>query len=95
MKSSELILELSKNLQLSKTEITKRLDDTAEIIVSALEEGKTVSLGNLGVLEVKKRNERISVNPVSGKRLLIPPKLVVKFKASSTLKEKVKNSSHE
>ncbi|MDL2223988.1 HU family DNA-binding protein [Bacteroidales bacterium OttesenSCG-928-M06] len=90
MNSSELILELSKRLQLPKVEVTKRMDDVGTIITSGLLEGKVVSLGNLGSLEPKKRDERISVSPTTGKRMLIPPKLVVKFKSSNSLKEKVK-----
>lgn len=91
MNSSELISRLSKKLQLSKAEVTERMQDTISIISTGLLNGDSVSLGNLGTLEVKKRNERVSVNPASGKRMLIPPKLIVKYKVSSSLKEKVKD----
>ena len=40
-------------------------------------------------LEVKKREERISVHPATQVRTLIPPKLVVNFKQSNTLKDKI------
>lgn len=90
MNSSEIITELSKRLNLSKVEATKRANTIAEIITSELLEENILSLGNLGQLQVKKRNERISVSPTTGKKMLIPPKLIVKFKVSSSLKEKVK-----
>jgi nucleoid DNA-binding protein len=44
----------------------------------------------LGNLEVKKREERVCVHPATGKRVLVPPKLIIKFKTSSVLKEKLK-----
>ena len=90
MNSSELASELSKRLKLSKTEVLSRMNDTIDIIKDQLLESNSVTLGNLGVLETKQRNERVSVNPTSKKRLLIPPKLVVKFKMSNSLKEKTK-----
>ena len=90
MNSAELTATLSQRLQLSKAEVNKRIDDVASVITAELIKKNTVSLGNLGSLEVIKRNERISVNPSSGKKMLIPPKLVVKFKISNSLKDKIK-----
>ena len=90
MNSSELASELSRRLNLSKTEVSKRMNDTVDIIKEELLKNNTVTFGNLGVLEVKKRNERVSVNPTTKKRMLVPPKLVVKFKMSNSLKEKTK-----
>ena len=54
------------------------------------QKGDSVSLSGFGVLEVKKKNERISVNPTTGIRMLVPPKLVLTYKPSSLLKEKLK-----
>ena len=52
--------------------------------------GDAVSLSGFGVLEVKQKNERVSVNPMTGVRTLVPPKLVLTYKPSSLLKEKLK-----
>ena len=90
MNSAELITVLSKKLDLPKTEVTRLLTNTVEIIATELVNNSVVSLHNLGNLEVKKKNERISINPVSGKKMLTPPKLIVKFNASSSLKKKLK-----
>ena len=90
MNSAELITVLSKKLHLPKIEAARLLANTAEVITAELVNNNTVSLHNLGNLEVKKKNERISINPVSGKKMLTPPKLIVKFNASSSLKKKVK-----
>ena len=46
--------------------------------------------------EVKKKAERISVNPSNGKRYLVPPKLVPVFKPGTTVKNKLKElGDHE
>lgn len=55
------------------------------------QEGDSVSLNNFGTFEVKKRMERIMVSPTTKKKMLVPPKLVLGFKPSVTMKEKVKN----
>jgi nucleoid DNA-binding protein len=90
MNFAELTAALSQKLQLSKTEVGQRMDDTVAVITAELAKSNSVSLGNLGNLEVIKRNERISVHPASGKKMLIPPKLVIKFKISNPLKDKLK-----
>ena len=90
MNTAELTSSLAQKLLLSKTEVTQRLEDTALVITDELLKNNSVSFHNFGILEVRKRDERISVNPVSGKRTLVPPKLVVKFKMSNILKDKLK-----
>ncbi|MDR1371239.1 MAG: HU family DNA-binding protein [Dysgonamonadaceae bacterium] len=92
MNASEFVGELRKKVDLSKAEISRLVDETVTVITEQLQQGNTITIQNLGSLEVKKRAERISVNPVSGKKLLIPPKLVVGYKASPTLKEKMKEN---
>ena len=92
MNTSEFINELRKKVDLSKTETSRLFDETVAVITEQLQQSNTITIQNLGSLEVKKRAERISVNPVSGKRLLIPPKLVIGYKVSPTLKEKMKEN---
>lgn len=58
-------------------EIAERLDDETSLAVSGF-----------GTLEVKKKKERVVVNPATGKRKLVPPKLVPAFKPAAALKEK-------
>ena len=56
----------------------------------SLLEGKTIAIQGFGTFEVKKKMERISVNPTTQQRMLIPPKLVLSYKPSTNLKEKFK-----
>ena len=90
MNYTELITSLSKRLQLSKTEVEKRLEDTTAVITAELLKNNVISIMNFGILEVKKRNERISIHPNTGKKLLVPPKLIVKYRPSVSLNKKLK-----
>ena len=90
MNHSELLATLANRLQLSKTEVGKRLDETTAVITAELVKNNVVSIINFGIFEVKKRQERFSVQPNTGKKLLIPPKLIVKYRASVSFNKKLK-----
>lgn len=49
-----------------------------------------VTLPGFGNFEAKKRLERVMVMPGTGKRMLLPPKMVLTFKPSAILKQKMK-----
>ena len=55
-----------------------------------LEEGNVIAVQGFGSFEVKKKAERISVNPTTKQRMLVPPKLVLTYKPSTLLKDKFK-----
>ena len=60
------------------------------LIETALASGSAVSIPTFGNFEPRKRNERIMNNPsVHGKRLLLPPKVIVSFKPSTIIKNKI------
>ena len=75
MNYSELLAALVQRLQLPKAEVEKRLDETTAIITAELVKDNLVSIVNFGIMEVKKRQERVSIHPNTGKKLLVPPKL--------------------
>ena len=96
MNNKEFTSELSRRLGYT-------LKDTSELVTSLLsdmtrqlEEGNTISVQGFGTFEVKKKAERISVNPANGKRYLVPPKLVPVFKPGTTVKNRLKElGDHE
>jgi nucleoid DNA-binding protein len=90
MNHAELLATLAQRLQLSKAEVGKRLDETTAIITSELVKDNAVSMMNFGTFEVKKRQERYNIHPVTGKKLLVPPKLIVKYRASASFSKKLK-----
>ena len=90
MNNKEFISALA---QLSgyRVEDTRSMVHTAVCnIVDAMGDGETVAVSGLGVFEVKKRLERVIVNPGTGQKMLVPPKLVANFKPVMSLKEKLK-----
>lgn len=50
----------------------------------------SVAVPGFGVFEPKKRLERVNVHPSTGKRMLLPPKIIMAFKPSALLKQKLK-----
>lgn len=52
----------------------------------------SIAVPGFGAFESKKRLERINVHPATGKRMLLPPKVVIGFKPSQILKQKINNS---
>ena len=93
MKNKELITELSVKLGWTSKEVTEMLAAFGAVVGSKLADNDAVYLQGFGLFEVKKKAERISVNPASGKRYLVPPKLVHVFKPGATLKSKLKELS--
>ena len=65
------------------------MSSVADIVSSNLQEGKDVTIQGFGVFETKKKMEKIEVNASTGKRILFPPKLLVGFRPSSLLKERI------
>lgn len=59
-------------------------------LANKLEEGRSLAIQGFGNFEVKKKLERVVVNPGTKQRMLVPPKLVLSFKPSNILKDKLK-----
>lgn len=90
MNNKEFISELSRRLGYTNKDATRMVASLLSVMTQELQDGKTIALQGFGTFEVKKKLERISVNPATQQRMLIPPKLVLTYKPSITLKEKFK-----
>ena len=90
MNNKEFISELSRRTGYSNKEASQLVSSVLGIMTQELQEGKSVVLQGFGTFEVKKKLERVSVNPVTQQRLLIPPKLVLSFRPSTLLKGRFK-----
>lgn len=88
MNNKEFITALSKQTNQSVGDITQMVNDTLRILEAHFQQDDAVNISSFGTFEVKKKMERISVNPTTGKRYLVPPKLVLGFKQSNVLKDK-------
>ena len=77
---------------LDKALCSSLIDGLIDIFGSNLVEDEMISIPSFGSFELRKRKERIISHPSSPqKRLLIPPKLVINFKPSLILKNKINN----
>lgn len=90
MKNKELTTELSKRLQWTQQEVTDMMSALSSVLGDSLVNGDTVYFQGFGQFEVTKKAERFTVNPSTGKRYLVPPKLVPAFKPGKTMKNKLK-----
>lgn len=90
LNNKEFISELSKRTGLSNKDASQLVSSFLNLMTQELQNGKTVVIQGFGTFEVKKKLERISVNPTTQQRMLIPPKLVLSYKPSASLKEKFK-----
>lgn len=93
MKNKELVTEISTRMGWTSQEVTEMLSALSSAISSRLVDNDVVYLQGFGSFEVKKKAERISANPVNGKRYLVPPKLVPVFRPGVTVKTKLKELS--
>ena len=88
MNNKEFIAALSQKEGLLQRDTQKLVNLLVAELSSQFENGSTLAVQNFGQFEVKKKLERVVVNPSSGQRMLVPPKLVLNFKAFSALRER-------
>lgn len=87
MNHRELVAELAKRLNLTQAKTSEYMDNFVEIMHQNLSDGNSVNFQGFGLFETKKRLERISVNPTTKQRYLIPPKITAVFRPSQNLKD--------
>lgn len=89
MNNKELIAELSRRLGYTVKDTSLLMVALVAEMTEKLEDENVITIQNIGSFEVRKRQERVVVNPATQQRMLVPPKLVVNFKPSASFKEKM------
>ncbi len=90
MTHKELITELSDRLGWSNARTALVLESAVSIIAESLTTNKSVNIQGFGVFEPRLRQERVSVNPTTKQRFLVPPKITPAFRPGQTVKDKLK-----
>ena len=90
MNNKELTSALAKATGLTIADSGHFLEGLTATMGQHFAKGDSVMLSDLGTLEVRKKMERIIVNPGTGQRMLVPPKLVLAFKPHLAMKEQIK-----
>ena len=93
MNNKDFIQALSRATNTSAKDTTKLVDSFLQLMADKLDDQNVLNIPHVGSFEVKKKTERIVVSPVTKKRKLVPPKLVLTFRAASNLKDKLKTNS--
>ena len=91
MNSKEFFAEIASRTELTPKEAQNLANALSLAIADNLNEGDSFSIQGFGSLEVKKKLERVMVNPTTKPRLLVPPKLAISFKMSNVLKDKLQS----
>ena len=89
MNNKEYIADLAQQSGYTQTDTQKMVAAVIEQMGDSFEEGNSVLIPNFGTFEVKKRLERIIVNPGTQQRMLVPPKLVLNFRPKESVKDKL------
>lgn len=97
MNNKEFVAELAQRSGYSQEDTQKLIKTVVDAMGQSFEDGAPVFLPGFGTFEVKKRLERTVVNPSTGNRMLVPPKLVLNFRPIAAIKEKLKrgDDNHE
>ena len=90
MNNKEFTSELAERLGYTIKDTSELIGSLLSDMIQELEEGNVIAVQGFGSFEVKKKAERISINPACIQRMLVPPKLVLSYKPSNTLKDKFK-----
>ena len=95
MNNKDFINQIAGDLNLTAKSVQKMSTALISELADRMDDETTFTVQGFGSFEVKKKLERITVNPATKKRKLIPPKLVMSFKQSSILKEKINNPAEQ
>lgn len=95
MNNKEFIASLASRTGYSQDTTQKMVKTVIEVMATNFEAGDPVQITGFGSFEVKKRLERVMKNPSTGNTMLIPPKLVLNFKPTLSVKAQFKKGGTE
>lgn len=90
MDSKQFIEGLSESLGMSREDVQKLITGLSSVMADVAIDMDVTSVSGFGGFEPRKRRERIAMQPSTSKRLLLPPKLLLGFRPSAILKQRIK-----
>lgn len=90
MTHKDLISELAQRLGWTQGKVSDALDAAVAVMNEKLAENTPIAVPDFGTFETRKKDERVSVNPQTQERYLVPPKIVAVFKPAAAVKEQFK-----
>lgn len=92
MNNKEFISKISQHCKFTPADTASMAEGLVTVITDSLKDDDQINISGFGVLETKMRKERVSVNPKTGQRMLVPPKIVPSFRPSAKIKDKFKEA---
>lgn len=90
MDSRQLTEKVAVAMNRPREEVETLVQNLSIVVSKTAIEMDSVMVAGFGTFEPRKRMERVALNPSTGKRLLLPPRLLLGFRPSALLKQKVK-----
>lgn len=95
MTKTEVLKKLADQLDLTQADAEKLYDSFVDGAITLLAKDKGFTLPGLGSFHSEVRPEHKSYNPHYEQMMMIPPKKVVHFSQSSTLKAEINEGNDE
>lgn len=92
MTNKEFISELAKRLEWTQTQTSAVMEGAISVLNTRLADSDIINIQGFGSFETKERQERVSVNPISKQRFLVPPKITPAFRPGQVVKDKLKKN---
>lgn len=89
MTKREIVKSISDKTGLTQLQIKEIVELAFDGIVETLQKDGRVELRNFGVFQVKTRKPRVARNPKTGRKVAVPEKLVVSFKAGKEMEQRI------
>lgn len=90
MNKKDLTKAVAEKVEMTQKSVGEVVDALFDAIENALMDGEDVSITNFGKFVVVEKEASVKRNPSTGDPVEVPAHNVVKFKASSVLKENVR-----
>ncbi len=92
MTKRDLVVKIASETGLIQSDVADVVQKTLDYMADELADGNNIELRNFGVFEVKVRKSRKGRNPNRPENeVVIPERVVVKFRAGKELKERVED----
>ena len=88
---ADIVEAIQKENGYSRNQFSEITETLMEIIKQSLESGEDVLISGFGKFQVKTKKQRRGRNPATGEDLTLPPRRVITFKCSGTLRDRINN----
>lgn len=89
MDNKQYITRLSRRASLSYKETQQLVSSTIEMLLEVLSQNDTLAIPAFGSFSTEKTDEYITVDSVTGQRVLYPPRISAKFTPGSILEKNI------